>query len=225
MDVTSSGVQLLTPQVDEHIYRAGNWDQDPVYKDRIHPLEGSYTLTGVKAGRNIPSMNADTNLVLSKAKLKFQVDPKPSYVTINLPLPREIHFLRFMKGTNLYRGIQGSGLALCTVFVYEVCKELQLGDSGWKPYFYPNSMLPTFTFGQSRYANHSWPCEAGIQKVMCLLLACPLEPLYDDTPPLDLRHVWCTTYSEMGWSEWQSNGEGSRPQTATQWAQLDKRRL
>lgn len=223
MDVTSSGIQLLTPYVDEHIYKAGNWDQDPHNADIIHPLKGSYDLTGVKEGLTTPQISCDSNLVLSKSKLNFQVDPKPSYVTINSPFPREIHFLRFMKGTNLYRGIQGSGLALCTVLVYEVCKELRLGDSGWKPYFYPAN-------GTNRYiANlHIWAepemrtspghARRAYRQLMCLLPGLPaFEPLYDDTPPLDRQKILdeiipgLKSIQEMGWSEWQNNGEGSRP--------------
>jgi hypothetical protein len=222
MDVTSSGVQLLTPDVDEHIYRAGNWDQDPNQRDTIHDLKksNSYTLTGVRAARKAPLMNADTNLVLSKSKLNFHVDPEHSYVTINLPFPREVHFLRSMKGTSLYRNIEGSGLALCTILVYQICKELRLGDSGWKPYFYPPSYNVTnlHIWAEPEMRTSPGHARRAYKQLMCLLPGVPaFEPLYDDTPPLDPQELLNTivpgvkSIHEMGWSEWQNNGEGSRP--------------
>jgi hypothetical protein len=216
LNITDSYIQLLTPYVCEHIYKAGDWDAGYI-KDLD---QGDYELEGVVNRGKAPVLGNE-NIVLSQKGLGFQIDPSSRYCGIKMPLPETISFLRSMKGPNLYRGagIHATGMALCTVLTYERCKQLKLANSKWVPRPDSNPM--------ARFRNlHIWaepqtrvsPLHTvrAYKQLMCFFQnKVDFTIATDDSPPLDhpeaLTTIGLRPEEEMGWSEWETNGEGSRP--------------
>jgi hypothetical protein len=214
MNVGKSTIQLLTPRVEEHKYLACNWDRKSIVC--LLPNQ-KYELIGVEHRTQLPAFSRDSNIILSQSRMRFRVDPLQTYCEIVLPLPSEIRFLRGMKGPNLYKGksaevIQATGLSLCPVLTYRVCKELKLGDSGWKPKSY-NGITNLHLFAEPETRMDPYHTSRAYKKLMCLLPHLDFEIAIDESPPLDLYTgiEGLLPEQEQGLSEWRSNGEGSHP--------------
>jgi hypothetical protein len=230
LNITKNNIQLLTPKIDEHIYRVGDWYYGKNYIACLDP--GKYILQGVDNAGKAPILGTE-NIVLSQDDSQFDIDPSPSYFQIDLPFPEKITFLRSFKGANLYRGggIHATGMALCTMLTYSRCGTLKLAGSKWEPRPDSDSRVVT-QVGKLFIRNmHIWAepetrtnplhTAQAYAKLMCFFKprGGAQRPNFtiatDDSPPLDhpgtLKYLGLIPEEEMGWSEWESNGEGSRP--------------
>jgi hypothetical protein len=227
LNIVDNHIQLLTPDVCEHIYKAGDWDQSHI-ADLKDPKGKIYKLKGVRCARTVPKVGTE-NIVLSRKNLKFEIDPSPRRFEIELPFPEQITFLRSFKGTNLYRGlgIHATGMALCTMLTYSRCGKLELADSGWEPRA-ENESTPVLSNVRTLHiwaepATRVSPLHTGraYAQLMCFFRRQPTNygmnftVSTDDSPPLDhaeaIHPLGLLPEEEMGWSEWENNGEGSRP--------------
>ena len=85
---SKDGIEVLVPQVDEHVFKAGNWNEE------LRLKEGkAYKLAGVIAATKNPGFNPAHNVIVLK-KLKADKDPKKLFCSIKLPAPNLIHALR-----------------------------------------------------------------------------------------------------------------------------------
>jgi hypothetical protein len=226
LNIVDDHIQLLTPNVDGHIYKAGDW-----HKDHIACLDpGYYELKGVAHAKKAPEPGTE-NIVLSRSSSKFGINPNPRYFEIRLPFPEKITFLRSLKGVNLYRGpgIHATGMALCTMLTYSRYGSLELAGSKWVPR--PDNEvlhIPGYDFIRNL---HVWAepatrvsplhTERAYAQLMCFFNPQPkvagmnFTIATDDSPPLDhaevIEYLGLRPEEEMGWSEWENNGEGSRP--------------
>jgi hypothetical protein len=221
LNVTDKHIQLLTPKVKEHIYKVGFWN----YKNIKCLNPGDYVLEGVTGNGAKFEMSAE-NIVLSTETLQFDIDRSCRYFEIIMPLPEKISFLRSMKGANLYRGtsIHATGMALCTMLTYCRSGTLKLRNSDWDPSREPK--------GIRNFVNvHIWaepqtrvsPLHTidAYYQLMNFFKPRPkagqlyFAPASDDSPPLDhpeaIKPLGLIPEEEMGWSEWETDGEGSRP--------------
>lgn len=228
LNITNTNIQLLTPKVDEHIYRAGDWHYGDNHNVCLDPAK--YVLQGVCDAGKIPGISTET-IVLSQDDSQFDIDPSPSYFQIDFPFPEKLTFLRSVKGASLYRGtgVHATGMALCTMLTYSRSGTLALFGSKWEPL--PENQAAK-SVGKFKIRNlHIWAepatrtnllhAEKAYAKLMCFFKprGNAQRPNFtiatDDSPPLDhpgtLRGLGVTPEEEMGWSEWVTNGEGSRP--------------
>jgi hypothetical protein len=131
----------------------------------------------------------------------------------------------------MYRGqgIHATGMALCTMLTYSRRGTLELSGSKWTPRPDKEAIHPRAN-GQPRTL-HIWAepptrvsplhTEEAYARLMCFFKRpsgtsdINFTIASDDSPPLD--HVEAVEYlgimpeEEMGWAEWETSGEGSRP--------------
>src|SRR5579871_6838679 len=86
-----NGVEVLAPQVDDHVYKAGTWGKE-------FPLKASvvYELQGVHGEVQPPSVDEQNNLVLKNIS---NIDRSPArlFCSFMLPLPTKIVGLRTVR--------------------------------------------------------------------------------------------------------------------------------
>jgi hypothetical protein len=221
LNITDGHVQLLTPQVDEHIYKVGFWN----YRNIKDLCKNDYVLEGV-TGHGSKAALSEENVVLSTEKLKFDIDRSCRYFEIIMPLPEKISFLRSMKGANLYRGkgIHATGMAICTMLTYCRSGKLRLRNSTWDPNPEPKGIkgfLNVHIWAEPQTRVSPLHTIEAYYKMMCFFKPRPgaerpyFAPSTDDSPPLDhpeaIEHLGLIPEEEMGWAEWETDGEGSRP--------------
>jgi len=134
--ISDDGAEILMPQVDDHVYKAGTWGKEMRLK------EGAvYDLTGV-TGTNAPALDK-SHLMLLQGYRTIHRDPSKLFATIRVPLPSEIHPLRLVTpaaanpllgGTSASQ-IRASQFPLVIAFVYRnpAFGQLALGTHPWKP--------------------------------------------------------------------------------------------
>src|SRR4051794_3381718 len=66
LNITDANIQLLTPKIEEHIYKIGFWD----YRNIKDLCQNDYVLEGV-TGHGTKAVLSEENIVLSTEKLKF----------------------------------------------------------------------------------------------------------------------------------------------------------
>ncbi len=221
LNITDNHIQLLTPKVDDHIYKVGFWN----YYNTKDLCQGDYVLEGV-TGNGAKAELSTENIVLSPQALSFEIDPSPRYFEISMPLPEKIYFLRSMKGPNLYRGtgIHATGMALCTVLRYQRSGTLKLRNSIWVPSPEPQGIPPFLNLHiWAEPATRTSPLHTTEAYYKLMDFFKPRngakKPYFtiatDDSPPLDhpeaITPLGLIPEEEMGWSEWETIGEGSRP--------------
>jgi hypothetical protein len=120
--IWSDHVEVLAPQVDEHVYKAGTWGKELRLKE-----SATYQLSGVHAETVPPKVDFRNNLVLENVS-NIDRGPDKLFFSFNLPLPKEILGLRLahpdakrpaFSGTAISNGAL-EGLPLVQVLVYEV---------------------------------------------------------------------------------------------------------
>ena len=81
-------IEVLVPQVDEHVYKAGSWGKELRLKESF-----VYRLTGVYGASTPPQIDVRNNLVLRKISNIDRSQTK-LFCSFNLPLPLEFKALR-----------------------------------------------------------------------------------------------------------------------------------
>jgi hypothetical protein len=218
-------IELLTPEVHDHIYRAGNWDFNQTYGLN---KGDEYALRGVKHMPSAPIITSSCNVEYSEEKFKFTVHPEKSYLKVWLPFPEELKLLRCSPDhKELYKSAckdqnepgtePVNNLSLCQVLIYRVpdYRELALAGTKWKP----KIDRSTYTANLHLWAepeNRLTPCHAlaAYSKLDELLDPLHLRLGFYSTVPLDRdTGVWgLPPEQEQGWSDWASGGgEGAYP--------------
>lgn len=232
MDFQTDCIQLLTPFIKEHVYKAGNWD-----KCQVEDLCGKkvYRLYGTDPITAPPSIDEACNVVLSHEQKDFDLNPDLSYFIVQLPYPATIRSLRCVHDSNksaAYRrsaaafcgGYSSGGtetievytLSLCQALVYPVSdyRSLKLRNTCWKPRVDEETAtanLHLWAEPKTRQTN----CHAAYaySKLSDLLPPLTMELRTDKTAPLDTDTGVCglSSEEEQGWAEWENAGEGSHP--------------
>lgn len=221
MNFKDSCIELLTPFVDEHIYRGDNWDRKA---EDLRPGK-RYRLSGTDPISTPPSIDAGRNPVLYHDCLDFDVDSDKSHLVIQLPFPAAIHSLRLVDDPpdkctgpasctdstiNVYT------LSLCQALVYPVAdhKDLELVNSPWKPRVDQSTgtaSLHIWAEPETRQTQvHATKAYAKLSDLIP-----PLQMVLgtDKTAPVDSDAGVCglSSEEEQGWAEWETGGEGSHP--------------
>lgn len=227
VNFTDAFIELLTPQVNEHEYHAGNWD----IREVCELKKGKeYTLWGVNRERDIPQIADDCNIVFSQSVCRFNVHADQSYFKVWLPFPAAIHLLRcspqlhdpqppscLTNPTDPNKIIYVKRLSLCQVLVYRVndYDELKLLGTRWKPWIDKTTFTANLHFWAEPPGrlspNHA---EHAYEQLDTLLDPLKLRLGIYSTVPLD-RDTGVTGLppeQEQGWSDWASGGgEGAYP--------------
>ena len=129
-------IEVLIPQVDEHVYKAGSWGKELRLKE-----SSVYRLTGVYGATVSPKIDTSNNLVLLKIS---NIDHSPSklFCSFILPLPLEFRALRRARANGPI--VAGRSLAanaptsvpLVQTLVYQIedVAKLSLGSGFfWRP--------------------------------------------------------------------------------------------
>ncbi|HEY5028032.1 MAG TPA: hypothetical protein VIK39_06455 [Candidatus Angelobacter sp.] len=221
-------IELLTPKVPDHIYKAGNWD----FNDVFCINEGAqHVLRGVTSTPHPPQIISNCDVDFSQEEYKFKLRSDKSRHKIYLPFPDNLALLRCSPDPELpadypptclypYPGEKVTcvnKLSLCQVLVYRVddyCN-LVLTGTTWKPKIdrkYSTANLHFWAEPQDRLS----PCHAdhAYQKLDDLLDTLHLRLGFYSTVPLDKDTgiLGLPPEQEQGWSDWASGGgEGAYP--------------
>lgn len=225
LNFTDVNLELFTPLVDDHIYRAGNWDW-PTLQHLSYG--GVYVLRGVHESPTAPAVDPCYNIAPKRGT--YQLRPEYTVFTIYLPFPEEITLIRKVDGpasgySCTYSG--GSGtvfpitrLSLCQVLTYSVpdLGRLKLSGSDWNPSPDPVTgvvNLHIWAEPPLRLSEDHACC--AYAKLSQMLAPLQFQLLVNTTAPLDLDTgvYGLPPEQEQGLSEWISGGEGSYPTNCT----------
>ena len=147
MNFTDSYIELLTPEIDSHIYKVGGWDVD-----QISPIDpGSrYTLKGVKDEATVPFFDWNQTPTYFQSIDRVLINYGKSHCQVNLPFPNALKLLRCARAgeypAETYSPATGcdagtvnkdiTSVSLCQVLTYKVpdYRNLELVGSSWIPH-------------------------------------------------------------------------------------------
>lgn len=131
-------IEVLTPQVDQHVYKAGSWGKEFRLKE-----SSTYQLLGVHKEPSAPVIDLRNNMVLQKI---VNIDRSQSrlFCSFTLPFPKKVEGLRRAMAVRQQPFFSGAAAAqmapnslpLIQVFTYQIddIRQLSLGDfSLWQP--------------------------------------------------------------------------------------------
>lgn len=224
MNFTNLNIELFTPQIDDHIYKYGSWDQGAV-KD--FQLGGQYRLKGVDYRSSIPVMDPRYRLVFTQPDYyqhPFDVHPELSRFVVELPFPETIRFIRCVdSGPNSARGtpcFEIRRLSLCQVLSYAVSdyRDLKLKEihknTPWKPRVDWSTATANLHFwAEPALRMTQVHAQDAYKKLSDMVAPLQLQLKTNDTVALDrVTGVHgLSPEEEQGWSEWANGGEGSYP--------------
>jgi hypothetical protein len=222
INFTNLGLELYTPFVDDHIYRAGNFDAKGL--QHLHP-EKIYRLRGVSHQSAAPDYDPTYDIRIDKKTYCHVFRPQYSVFVIELPFPETIQLIRpvgsdlntydcdHTQNTAVYTI---NRLSLCQVLSYSVPNvgKLELVGTDWDPYVRPETGTVSLHIWaeplQRMTYNHAYKAYAKLSEMF--------EPLQfklkiNKTSPLDPNTgvYGLSPEEEQGLSEWSSAGEGSYP--------------
>lgn len=122
-------VEVLAPQVDEHVYKAGSWGKEFRLREGV-----VYRLEGVHAEARIPDIDVRNNLVLTKIS-NIDHSSAKLYCSLILPMPQQMIGLRRAYPPPKQPAFQGKALSgtnpdsipLVQTLVYKVEGQPNLG--------------------------------------------------------------------------------------------------
>jgi hypothetical protein len=222
LNFTNTEIEMFTPFMEEHIYRAGNWDFPSLA--HLRPLK-TYRLLGVEELRVPPQLDLDFNILFPRCGFKHFVHREQSVFLVRLPFPETIRLLRNVDDGANYEDpdsntIVVNRLSLCQVLSYRVPDYRKLELSGtkeeerWKPYIDSESNTANLHFWAEpllrqprQHACHAY------ERLSDMLSPLILKLGTDKTAPLDSDTGihGLPREQEQGLSEWESGGEGSYP--------------
>lgn len=95
LDITDSGVELLTPKVEDHEYRYGEWDIGHVYNFTAgRQYELKETRNSPPPSFPKPIGDPDCAVNITHDKYEFSVNAAKSKFLVKLPIPDEVRLLR-----------------------------------------------------------------------------------------------------------------------------------
>lgn len=220
VDFTDTSIDLLAPNVNDHIYKAGGFSRDNICDLKDTPCQ---LTTGSSFGQ--PSLEKEGLTTINKQQVigdipGFSINSTKSRIHVELPFPAEIHPLRVLKGSDLYAGqhrkyIEVRGLSLCPVLIYPCLDptKISLSNTTWHPYPNRYNTINLHFWAEPpqrvdhRHLRHAYKKMQDIVPLDFILIA-------DDTPPIDNKTLVFGVHpaEEQGWSEWVSGGEGTRPE-------------
>ncbi len=220
LNFTDVNIELFTPFVADHIYRAGNWRWRGL--PHLEPNR-SYELLGVESAETAPPVDSEYNIAPPESS--YMLRPEYSVFTIYLPFPRKISLIRRVADENAATVCPDPScdhvlsirkLSLCQVLTYSVPdrRHLELSNTNWKP----DIDTETGTANLHIWAepplrlSQDHACDA-YAKLSEMLAPLQLQLLITKTAPLDLDTgvYGLPPEQEQGLSEWISGGEGSFP--------------
>ncbi len=221
LNFTNLGLELYTPFVDDHIYRAGNFDAKGL--QHLHP-EKIYRLRGVSHLSAAPYFDATYNIGINSTYCHV-FRPQYSVFVIELPFPETIQLIRTVghddntyycdktKNISVYTI---NRLSLCQVLSYSVprVEKLELVGTEWDPYVRPETGTVSLHIWaeplQRMTYNHAQKAYAKLSEMFAPL---QLKLNTNKTSPLDPNTgvYGLSPEEEQGLSEWSSAGEGSYP--------------
>jgi len=226
LNVTDLGLELFTPRINDHIYKAGSWDWYSVKNLEEHK---TYRLTGVRYTSSLPIPNPpDFNVNYSQSAKQFALHPEYSRFVVQLPFPEAISLVRRVDdGKNEENGqvITLKRFSLCQVLSYFVPDYRQLAllvvseDRHAKIFDCKARTAPETGTANLHLWAEPWsrltPSHAKLayEKLSQLTYPLKLQLGTDRTVPLDEDPgvLGLSSEEEQGWSEWASGGEGSYP--------------
>ena len=222
LNFTNLGIELFTPFMKDHIYRAGNWDWE--HLQHLKP-GNSYQLRGVDYRATTPKLDLYCNILFPKCGFTHKVHPEQSVFVVNLPLPETIRLLRTIDdGPNCECPAQNTiiinQLSLCQVLSYHVSdyRDLELRGTKWKPKVDPLTNTANLHFWAEPLLRVPRPhvCDA-YARLSDLLEPLTLKIGTDKIAPLDpdTGVLGLPREQEQGLAEWQSGGEGSHVTNCT----------
>jgi hypothetical protein len=217
LNFTNLEIELFTPFMDDHIYRAGNWDWNCL--EHLQPKK-SYRLRGVEYRSTPPDLNLNCNILFPREGFQHQVHPERTVFTVYLPFPETIRLIRIVDaGLNVpepNNTLRIHQLSLCQVLSYRVpdYRNLDLLGTRWKPKVdhATNTANLHFWAEPPLRVPYSHACDA-YAKLSELLEPLTLKLGTNKTAPLDpdTGVYGLPREQEQGLSEWESGGEGSYP--------------
>jgi hypothetical protein len=222
LNFTNLGIELFTPFMEEHIYRAGNWE----WRSLEHLRSGgSYQLRGTDYRATTPKLDLNCNILVTNSYFSARVHPEQSMYVVNLPFPETISLLRTVDdGVNQpcpeQKTIIIKRLSLCQVLSYHVpnVDDLELHGTNWKPKVDPLTNTANLHFWAEPLLRvpRQHACNA-YARLSDLLEPLTLKIGTDKTAPLDpdTGVLGLPREQEQGLSEWQSGGEGSHVTNCT----------
>jgi hypothetical protein len=218
LNFATTRIEMFTPFLEEHIYRAGNWDWYDLKKLRPHQ---AYRLRGVDEVQLPPNLDLDFNILLPKCGFKHAVHPEQSVFVVYLPFPESIKLIRTVDDGANYEDpdnnmIVVNRLSLCQVLTYRVYdyRNLDLIGTNWKPKVDPITKTANLHFWAEPLLRLPFEHASGAyQKLSDLLDPLILKLGTNKTAPLDpdTGVYGLPREQEQGLSEWESGGEGSYP--------------
>ncbi len=218
LNFTNLNCELYTPFVEDHVYRAGNFEANGL--QHLHP-QMVYTLRGVSHISGAPKYDQTYDIYVDKARYNHVFRPQYSVFLIELPFPETIRLVRTVSGDpNNYCGDTGvfaiNRLSLCQVLSYFVpdIADLELSGTGWKPYLRPDTGTVNLHIWaeplQRMTYNHAY---RAYQTLSGMFTPMRFQLNVNRTAPLDTNTgiYGLRPEEEMGLSEWASAGEGSYP--------------
>jgi hypothetical protein len=95
LDITDSGVELLTPDVTDHRFRYGEWDIEREYNFSAgRRYELKETRNSPPPSFPKPCGDPDCAVNITHDKYEFSVNPAKSKFSVKLPIPDEVYLLR-----------------------------------------------------------------------------------------------------------------------------------
>jgi hypothetical protein len=225
LNFTDVNLELYTPFVEDHIYRAGNWNWGNLQDLKPNRI---YRLCGVESPAIAPQVDSKCNILPSPGC--YQLRPEYSVFRVDLPFPRTISLIRCVPPEDVESEVYTCGytssepqhvypikeLSLCQVLTYPVPRlgGLALSNTSWEPDRDPETGVVNLHFWAEPPlrldANHACTAYAKLSEMLA-----PLEFQLQvrTTAPLDLDTgvYGLPPQQEQGMSEWMSGGEGSYP--------------
>jgi len=223
LNFTKSAIEMLTPDVEGHVYLAGNWEWKP--SNLIKST--TYELHGVTPNSNPPHLNLPYNILFPKKGFSHSVNSNLSRHIVNLPYPQSVRLLRVTNdGENQEYADKNTliinQLSLCQVLTYHVpdWRELKLTNLKWNPRVDQQTCMVNLHFwAEPLYRVPFQHAECAYDKLSQILSptdkSSPLNLKLgtDKSSPLDPMPgaYGLPREHEQGLAEWYSGGEGSHP--------------
>ena len=135
--ISSRDIEVLAPQVDDHVYKAGAWGNEMRLKEGFE-----YELEGVRPASAVPPIDPNANIIVHTAP-GFKRDKSKLFCSIKFPLPDQIVGLRrvTVDPRTMFNGkaatqLKCTKIPLVLVFTYALDpnKPLSLGKGlPWQP--------------------------------------------------------------------------------------------
>jgi hypothetical protein len=204
LNFTDKNIELLTPSVRDHVYRASSW-RVKSFLDLKHT--NKYELHGVECEQTAPLVDPEYNIAPPESSYKLRREC--SVFTMCLPFPRMISLIRRVPGEkNQLCGnvFQIRQLSLCQVLTYFVPdhRKLALSNTCWMPDIDPATQAANLHLWAEPPLRLSRDHACHAYGKLSEMLGLDLQLLVNNTVPLDsvFPVYGLPPEQEQGLSEW-----------------------